>query len=250
MEKKPLKPQVAESPIADVFANRHPSEAEKSWAEKTLAPTLEKSPEQPIGAPTGVNRDEQGHARFTTISGVPVRRLYTQADLPQDWSEEKYLGYPGQPPYTRGIHATGYRGKLYTMRQFSGFASPEETNQRYKYLLEHGGGGLSVAFDLPTLMGYDSDHRRQRGRSGEVRRGHRFPRRHGNSLRRHRSRKNHGLDDHQFAGLGSVGHVSGGRRKAGRGLEKDFGHDSERHSQGIHRAEGIHLSARTLDAAW
>jgi methylmalonyl-CoA mutase N-terminal domain/subunit len=167
MEKKPSKPQVAESPIADVFENRHPSAAEKNWAEKTLAPTLEKSPERPIGAPTGVNLDEQGQARFTTISGVPIRRLYTQADLPENWSEEKYLGYPGQAPYTRGIHATGYRGKLFTMRQFSGFASPEETNQRYKYLLEHGGGGLSVAFDLPTLMGYDSDHPASEGEVGK-----------------------------------------------------------------------------------
>jgi methylmalonyl-CoA mutase N-terminal domain/subunit len=167
MSKKPPKPQVAESPIADVFENRHPSEAEKLWAEKTLAPTLEKSPERHIGAPTGVNLDEQGHARFTTISGVPVRRLYTQADLPEDWSEQKYLGYPGEPPFTRGIHATGYRGKLYTMRQFSGFASPEETNRRYKYLLEHGGSGLSVAFDLPTLMGYDSDHPASEGEVGK-----------------------------------------------------------------------------------
>jgi methylmalonyl-CoA mutase N-terminal domain/subunit len=166
-EKKSSKPQVAESPVADVFENRHPSADEKQWAEKTLAPTLEKSPERPIGAPSGVNLDEHGHARFTTISGVPVRRLYTQADLPEDWSEEKYLGYPGAPPFTRGIHSTGYRGKLYTMRQFSGFASPEETNQRYKYLLEHGGGGLSVAFDLPTLMGYDSDHAASEGEVGK-----------------------------------------------------------------------------------
>jgi methylmalonyl-CoA mutase, N-terminal domain len=177
--KKPSKQQVAESPIADVFENRRPSDAEKNWAEKTLAPTIEKSPERPIGAATGVNVDEHGHARFTTISGVPIRRLYTPADLPDDWnqdgnkdwnkdgSEEKYLGYPGQPPYTRGIHATGYRGKLYTMRQFSGFASPEETNQRYKYLLEHGGSGLSVAFDLPTLMGYDSDHPASEGEVGK-----------------------------------------------------------------------------------
>jgi methylmalonyl-CoA mutase N-terminal domain/subunit len=166
-EKRPSKPQVAESPIGDVFENRHPSADEKKWAEKTLAPTLEKSPERPIGAPTGVNLDEHGQARFTTISGVPIRRLYTQADLPEDWSEEKHLGYPGTPPFTRGIHATGYRGKLYTMRQFSGFASPEETNQRYKYLLEHGGGGLSVAFDLPTLMGYDSDHAASEGEVGK-----------------------------------------------------------------------------------
>ncbi len=167
MENKPLKPQVAESPIADVFENRHPSAGEKAWAEKTLAPTIEKAPERPIGAPTGTNLDEDGHARFTTISGLPIRRLYTQADLPEDWSEENHLGFPGQAPYTRGIHATGYRGKLYTMRQFSGFASPEETNQRYKYLLEHGGSGLSVAFDLPTLMGYDSDHAASEGEVGK-----------------------------------------------------------------------------------
>jgi methylmalonyl-CoA mutase, N-terminal domain len=166
-EKKPSKPQVAENPDADIFDNRHPSAEEKRWAEKVLMPTLDKSPEKPIGAATGVNLDELGRARFTTTSGVQVRRLYTQADLPEDWSEEKYLGYPGAPPFTRGIHATGYRGKLYTMRQFSGFASPEETNQRYKYLLEHGGGGLSVAFDLPTLMGYDSDHPASEGEVGK-----------------------------------------------------------------------------------
>jgi methylmalonyl-CoA mutase N-terminal domain/subunit len=165
-EDKP-KNTVAESPISDVFEGRHPSAGEKDWAEKTLAPTLEKAPEKAIGAATGVNRDEQGHARYTTISGVPVRRLYTRADLPADWSYDQYLGYPGQPPFTRGIHATGYRGKLFTMRQFSGFASPEETNQRYKYLLEHGGGGLSVAFDLPTLMGYDSDHPASEGEVGK-----------------------------------------------------------------------------------
>jgi len=161
------KPQTADRPIADVFADRHPSEAEKSWAEKTLAPALDKGPEKPIGAASGVNLDDHGHARFTTISGVPIRRLYTSADLPEDWNYDEYLSYPGQPPYTRGIHASGYRGKLFTMRQFSGFASPEETNQRYKYLLEHGGGGLSVAFDLPTLMGYDSDHPASEGEVGK-----------------------------------------------------------------------------------
>src|SRR6476620_11009880 len=158
---------VTESPIADIFEGRHPSDSEKRWAETTLAKTLEKSPEKPIGAASGVNRDEHGHARFTTISGVPIRRLYTQADLPEDWGYEKHLGYPGQPPYTRGIHASGYRGKLYTMRQFSGFASPEETNKRYRYLLQQGGGGLSVAFDLPTLMGYDSDHAASEGEVGK-----------------------------------------------------------------------------------
>src|SRR5579859_3215560 len=158
---------IAENPIAEIFEGRHPAESEKRWADTTLAKTLEKAPEKPIGAASGVNLDESGHARFTTISGVPIRRLYTQADLPEDWSYEKYLGYPGQPPYTRGIHASGYRGKLWTMRQFSGFASPEETNERYKYLLASGGGGLSVAFDLPTLMGYDSDHAASEGEVGK-----------------------------------------------------------------------------------
>jgi methylmalonyl-CoA mutase, N-terminal domain len=164
-DKKP--PQVAESPIAEIFDGRHPSESEKQWAEKTLAPTLEKAHERPIGAPTGTNLDDNGNAQFTTISGVPIRRLYTAADYPADWNYDQYLGYPGQPPFTRGIHATGYRGRLFTMRQFSGFASPEETNQRYKYLLDHGGGGLSVAFDLPTLMGYDSDHPASEGEVGK-----------------------------------------------------------------------------------
>ena len=159
--------RVSASPISDVTENRHPSDCEKKWGEKTLLPALEKLSEKPIGAATGINLDESGHARFTTISGVPIRRLYTPADLPENWDYEQDLGYPGRPPYTRGIHATGYRGKLFTMRQFSGFASPEETNQRYKYLLEHGGSGLSVAFDLPTLMGYDSDHRASEGEVGK-----------------------------------------------------------------------------------
>ena len=161
------KTPVPESPIADLGDDRQPSESEKRWAEKTLLPALEKFPEKPIGSPTGVNVDEHGRARYTTISGVPVRRLYTPADLPADWSYEHDLGYPGEPPFTRGIHASGYRGKLFTMRQFSGFASPEETNRRYKYLLEHGGSGLSVAFDLPTLMGYDSDHPASEGEVGK-----------------------------------------------------------------------------------
>src|SRR3984957_7172420 len=171
MPKKPSRPsdqpQVAENPIADVFENRHPSDVEKNWAEKPLAPTLEKNPEKPIGAPTGVNLDDQGHARFTTISGLPIRRLYTQADLPEDWNYEKYLGYPGQAPYTRGIHSSGYRGRLWTMRQFSGFASPEETNERYKYLMASGGGGLSVAFHLPPLVAHDADHAAREGEVGK-----------------------------------------------------------------------------------
>src|SRR5437763_12482561 len=117
---------MGERPAADVFEGRTPSASERRWAEETLESALEKAPERAIGAPTGTNRDEHGNARFSTISNVPVRRLYTPADLPEDWNYEEHLGYPGQPPYTRGIHATGYRGRLWTMRQFSGFASPEE----------------------------------------------------------------------------------------------------------------------------
>ncbi|HEY1799693.1 MAG TPA: methylmalonyl-CoA mutase family protein [Terriglobales bacterium] len=167
MAETPSKPLVAENPIADVMEERHPSARENDWAAQTLAPALEKSPERPIGAASGVNLEKNGPARFTTISGAPVRRLYTHADFPADWNSEEHSGNPGQPPFTRGIHANGYRGKLFTMRQFSGFASPEETNQRYRYLLEQGGGGLSVAFDLPTLMGYDSDHPASEGEVGK-----------------------------------------------------------------------------------
>jgi methylmalonyl-CoA mutase N-terminal domain/subunit len=154
---------------ATTDTDRPASAAEREWEEKTLRPALQKSPEKPIGAATGVNRNEDGTARFTTISGLPIERLYTPADLPADWDQhsEKYISQPGKPPYTRGIHATGYRGKLWTMRQFSGFATPEETNERYKFLLQQGGGGLSVAFDLPTLMGYDSDHAFSEGEVGK-----------------------------------------------------------------------------------
>jgi methylmalonyl-CoA mutase N-terminal domain/subunit len=159
--------KAALSPVDEVRQGRRPTAAELRWAETTLTEALARQPEKPIGAPTGTNRDADGAARFSTISGRPIRRLYTQADLPEDWSEEKYLGYPGEAPYTRGIHATGYRGKLWTMRQFSGFASPEETNERYLYLLQHGSHGLSVAFDLPTLMGYDSDHPFAEGEVGK-----------------------------------------------------------------------------------
>ncbi|MGC2160919.1 MAG: methylmalonyl-CoA mutase family protein [Silvibacterium sp.] len=150
----------------DSIPKRHPSADEQHWSREVLAPALAKAPERPIGKASGINLDEQGEARFTTISGQPVDRLYTPAGLPEGWPAGNLDG-PGQPPYTRGIHASGYRGKLWTMRQFSGFASPEETNLRYKYLLENGGGGLSVAFDLPTLMGRDSDDPESEGEVGK-----------------------------------------------------------------------------------
>ena len=102
---------------------------------------------------------------FTTISGITVNRVYTPTDVAQD----DYLdrsGLPGEYPFTRGIHATGYRGRHWTMRMFAGFGAAEETNQRFKYLLSQGQTGLSVAFDMPTLMGYDTDHPLARGEFG------------------------------------------------------------------------------------
>src|SRR5689334_24532133 len=98
--------------------------------------------------------------QFTTISGVPIEPLYG----PDDHGP---IGAPGEFPYTRGIHREMYRSKLWTMRQFSGFATPEETNRRYHYLLQQGQTGLSVAFDLPTLMGYDAGHAMSLGEVGK-----------------------------------------------------------------------------------
>jgi methylmalonyl-CoA mutase N-terminal domain/subunit len=130
-----------------------PAETDKArWEREVLQPALKKAPE----------RDTP----FTTISGRPVDRLYTAEDLPElDYARD--LNNPGEFPYTRGIHPTGYRGKLWTMRQFAGFGTPEETNQRYKTLLQAGGTGLSVAFDLPTLMGRDPDHELSLGEVGK-----------------------------------------------------------------------------------
>src|SRR5215217_5146804 len=101
-------------------------------------------------------------ALFTTLSGEPVRPLYTEADLP----DQERIGAPGEYPFTRGPYPSMYRGKLWTVRQFAGFGTVEETNERFHYLLDHGQTGLSTAFDMPTLMGYDSDHTRSLGEVG------------------------------------------------------------------------------------
>jgi methylmalonyl-CoA mutase, N-terminal domain len=95
--------------------------------------------------------------QFTTLSGIPIQPLYTRDDLTAD-NDRENLGFPGEPPYTRGIHPTMYRGRLWTMRQLAGFGPPEETNQRYKLLLAHGANGINGTFDYPTLRGFDSDH--------------------------------------------------------------------------------------------
>jgi methylmalonyl-CoA mutase, N-terminal domain len=133
-------------------SSRKPSAAERAWEDKVLNPTLKESPDRA--------------ADFTTVSSYPIRRLYTEADL-ADWNPARDLGEPGQPPYTRGIHPAMYRDRLWTMRQFAGFGSADDTNRRFRYLLSQGQTGLSVAFDLPTLMGYDSDHALSEGEVGK-----------------------------------------------------------------------------------
>jgi methylmalonyl-CoA mutase N-terminal domain/subunit len=107
-------------------------------------------------------RQPQRDALFTTLSGEPVEPLYTQADLP----DEGRIGLPGEFPFTRGVYPSMYRGRLWTMRQFAGFGTAEETNERFRYLLDHGQTGLSTAFDMPSLMGHDSDHPRSLGEVG------------------------------------------------------------------------------------
>src|ERR687895_298799 len=103
-------------------------------------------------------------ALFTTISGLENEPLYTPDNVELDYARD--LGYPGVYPYTRGVYPSMYRGRLWTMRQFAGFGTAEETNARFRYLLDHGQTGLSTAFDMPTLMGYDSDHERSVGEVG------------------------------------------------------------------------------------
>ncbi|MBT4510961.1 MAG: methylmalonyl-CoA mutase, partial [Chloroflexi bacterium] len=106
------------------------------------------------------NKDKS--IKFTT-SGIPIELVYTS----ENGVDLNELGYPGEYPFTRGVHSDGYNGKLWTMRMFAGFGSAEETNARYKYLLEHGETGLSVAFDYPTLIGYDTDHPEAKGEFGK-----------------------------------------------------------------------------------
>ena len=116
----------------------------------------------PLLVPTRKSQPDRSH----TLSGTPVERVYGPADV-ADFDPAKDLAEPGEYPFTRGIHPDMYRSKLWTMRQFSGFATPRETNRRYRYLLEQGQTGLSVAFDLPTLMGYDADHPLSAGEVGK-----------------------------------------------------------------------------------
>jgi methylmalonyl-CoA mutase N-terminal domain/subunit len=130
--------------------SRRPSRAR--WETEILRPMLERTPER--------------REMFDTTSGIPVKDLYTPEDVAVDYERE--VGYPGAYPYKRGIYPTMYRGRLWTMRQYGGYAGAEESNRRYRYLLGQGQTGLSVAFDLPTQMGYDSDHPLAEAEVGKV----------------------------------------------------------------------------------
>ncbi len=138
--------------MIETTTNNSSAEQQQEWEENTLQPALQKLPET--------------QKEFSTVSLKPIERLYTPNDL-RDTNFAEEIGFPGEPPYTRGIHPTGYRGKIWTMRQFAGFGSAFDTNQRFKYLLAHGQTGLSTAFDLPTLMGYDADHPLAEGEVGK-----------------------------------------------------------------------------------
>src|SRR6476659_9116266 len=127
-------------------------EAFEEWERDTLQPVLEKHPER--------------KSNFQTVSLEETKKLYSPADV-EAIDFERDISTPGDFPYTRGIHPTGYRGKLWTMRQFAGFSTPEETNARFKYLMKQGQTGLSVAYDLPTLMGYDADSPLSEGEVGK-----------------------------------------------------------------------------------
>jgi methylmalonyl-CoA mutase, N-terminal domain len=128
-------------------------QALRAWQEGVLKKTLAKAPER--------------QERFETHSGIPVERLYTPLDQ-AGWEYQSQLGFPGECPFTRGIQPTMYRGRFWTMRQYAGFGTAEETNRRFRYLLEQGQTGLSVAFDLPTQIGYDSDAPEAHGEVGKV----------------------------------------------------------------------------------
>jgi methylmalonyl-CoA mutase N-terminal domain/subunit len=131
---------------------------EARWERETVEPFIARTPER--------------KPRFTTMAGLPVDRLYAPAALQPgqhegpEWRYAERLGYPGQFPFTRGVYPTMYRGRLWTMRMFAGFGRPEDTNRRFKFLLDQGQTGLSTAFDMPSLMGYDADHPRARGEVG------------------------------------------------------------------------------------
>ena len=182
---------------------------------------------------------------FTTLSGEPIQPLYTEADVPAP----EAIGLPGEFPFTRGVYPSMYRGRLWTMRQFAGFGTAEETNERFRYLLDHGQTGLSTAFDMPTPDGLRLRSRALARRGRPRGRRRRLARRHGDAVRRHRPRRRHRLDDDQRAGgdhARLLRRRGGGERRPARPPRR---HDPGRHPQGVHRPEGVVLPGRPGDAA-
>ncbi len=193
-------------------------------------------------------KEQEREARFETLSGHPVNPLYTAEDL-TDHDPENDEGFPGSFPYTRGVYPSMYRGRLWTMRQFAGFGTVEETNERFRYLLDNGQTGLSTAFDMPTLMGLDSDHHRSLGEVGVE----------GVALDT--------VDDMEtlFDGIPLdevtvsmtinapaailLAFYVVAAEENGRAAGAARRHDPDRHPQGVHRPEGVVLPDRAGDAA-
>ncbi len=208
------------------------SEQVAEWEQKEVAAFLRKQAE----------RREQ----FFTIGDIPVKRVYTAADVADIPLED--IGLPGRYPFTRGPYPTMYRSRHWTMRQIAGFGTGEDTNKRFKYLITQGQTGLSTDFDMPTLMGYDSDDPMSEGEVG----------REGVAVdtladmealyRRHRSREDLGFDDDQSVGVDPARDVRRAGEEARLRSEQALRHDPGRHPQGVHGAEGVLLSDRALGA--
>jgi len=175
--------------------------------------------------------EREGHE--ITDSGIEIKRLYEEDDVKPGLQER--LGEPGEYPFTRGIHKGMYRDRLWTMRQYAGFASPEDTNERYRYLTEHGSTGLSMAFDLPTQLGRDFDDPLCQGEVGRTG----VPidtTRHADLLRPDLAGGGLDLDDDQRARRDPAAALRAGRRGAGRPVQGAARHGPERRAQGVHLA--------------
>ena len=212
------------------------SSGKEQWRRRTLDPALQA-------------RAQRGDA-FATESGLDVDAVYADDDLRgSGFDHQEDLGNPGEYPFTRGVQPTMYRGRLWTMRQYSGYATAEESNRRYRYLLEQGQTGLSVAFDLPTQIGYDSDHPLARGEVGKVG----VPICHLEDM----ETLLEGIPLDKVSTSMTINATASVllclyavvAKEAGRSPFQHQRHPSERHSQGVHRQRHVHLPAPTLHAA-
>ena len=208
-------------------------------------------PHLPTSIPEGRVADRLAGAEADarrTESGIPVERVYDASSVAGLDLEER-LGEPGAYPFTRGVHATMYRERPWTMRQYAGFATAEETNERFRYLLAAGAPGLSMAFDLPTQLGMDSDDPRAAGRGGPGGRGHRLGRGHGAPVPGHPARPRVDQHDDQRAGRRAAAALPAGGRGAGRRPGRAARDDPERRAQGVRGPRQLHLPARARRCA-